>query len=288
MGRPQASGRSAAAASVRGEGHPAAPVGGASYPAAVGNLGLGVLAVGPALCLVHVFWARDREREPLGNLLIYLGLGALSVVPAALVEVLTTPVFDATRGWLGPLLALALYVLVGVALVEEAAKRGFLHLRARRDRHLEQPFDWIVYAVTVSLGFATVENVLYVYTHGAATGFWRAVTAVPAHAFFGTIMGWRLARAAVLAGAEARRERRLALFEPALWHAAYDLPLFASDVALPGLFLAVFSLVLFVLWRVSAARVAAMARAQHHPSPPLLALDELARRMRAARKPRPG
>ena len=43
------------------------------------------------------------------------------------------------------------------------------------------------------------------------------------------MMGWRLARASLLDGEAARRDCRLALWEPAPWHAAYDLPLFALD-----------------------------------------------------------
>lgn len=249
----------------------------------MGNLGLGVLAVGPALCLVHVLWAHDREREPYRNLLVYVLLGGLAIVPAALLEGVMTALFASARGRLGPLVTLPLFALFGVALMEEAPKRALLGLRARRDRHVSEPFDWLVYAVAVGLGFATVENVLYVYQHGAGTGLWRTFTAVPAHGLFATMMGWRLARAAQLAGKAAARERRLALVEPCLWHAAYDLPLFASGRALPGLFLTLFVVVLFVLWRVAVARVAALAREQHHASPPILAVDALARRVRARR-----
>lgn len=242
------------------------------------TLWLAALALGPALILVHVHWARDKEREPLGNLLAYLALGALSVVPAALVEGLTLRSFAWLGEALGSGLGLTLQAFVGVALVEELAKRALLQLRARRDRHLGEPFDWLVYAVTVSLGFAAVENVLYVFLHGTGVGLTRAFTAVPAHAFFGTLMGWRLARAAERSGAAARRERRWAWLEPTLWHGAYDLPLFAAGTALPGLFLPLFALVLLALWRVAARRAGALAEAQHHARPPVLALEALARR----------
>jgi len=52
-----------------------------------------------------------------------------------------------------------------------------------------------VYAVYDSLGFAAAENLLDVYDNGIAVGLLRAVTAVPAHALFGVIMGYYLSLA---------------------------------------------------------------------------------------------
>jgi RsiW-degrading membrane proteinase PrsW (M82 family) len=249
----------------------------------VGILWLGVLAVGPGLCLTHVVWARDREREPVGNLLLYLLLGGLAVLPAVLLEIplaaLLQPEGDGLR-----FLLLPTWALFGVALAEEGSKLLLLRARGRGDRHIDQPFDWVVYAVAVALGFATVENLVYVLQLGPGVGVLRAFTAVPAHALDGTMMGWRLARAARLTGADAQRQRRLALWEPALWHAAYDLPLFAlRELPRGGLMLLlvlVWLAVLVAQWRICVARMRTMIREQHLPAPPLLALDELARRLR--------
>lgn len=251
----------------------------------MGILWLGALAVGPGLCLTHVLWARDREREPLGNLLAYLLLGVVSLIPAVLLSVLVSAVLRpdesttiSLRFWLLPA-----WVFLGVALVEEGCKRMLLLARARNDRHIDEPFDWLVYSVAIALGFATLENVLYVFEHGAGTGVMRAFTAVPAHALDGTMMGWRLARAARLTGDAARWERRLSLWEPAAWHAAYDLPLFAMETAGAGatlLLLLAWGAVLILQWRICVARIGAMAREQHHRPPPLLALDVLAHKLR--------
>lgn len=250
----------------------------------MGSVWLGVLAIGPGMCLVHVLWARDREREPLGNLLAYLGLGALAVIPAVLLEGALLALFGLGSETLRRLL-LPLEVLLGIALVEEGSKRLLLHWRASGDRHLEEPFDWLVYAVAVSLGFATVENLFYVFEGGTTVGILRAFTAVPAHGLDGTMMGWRLARASQRQGAAARRERRLALLEPTLWHAAYDLPLLAAEQGiLPCACVPLFAFVLIRQWRVCVARVRALMHEQHHGPPPLLAADQLVRRWRAGRR----
>jgi RsiW-degrading membrane proteinase PrsW (M82 family) len=245
-------------------------------------VGLGVLAIGPGMCLEHVLWARDREREPLWNLFLYLFLGALSIFPAAVVEAVVLPALRTERS----LLFFALQAFLAVALVEEGSKRWLLHVRARRDRHLEEPFDYLVYAVAVALGFATLENVLYVYQHGVGVGLLRAVTAVPAHGLMGTVMGWRLARAACREGDAARRERRLAWLEPTLWHGAYDFPLLAMNGGGGGGLLLLFLTVLFALWGLCVHRVRALSHEQHHGNPPLLYPNELVRRLRALRRAR--
>lgn len=246
----------------------------------MGLVWLGVLAVGPGLCITHLVWGRDHAREPLGNVLAYLLLGALSVIPAALLE---TPLW-LILGEMSPglrVLLLPAFVLFGVALVEEGSKRLLLHARARNDRQLEEPFDWLVYAVAVALGFATLENLGYVLSNGAGVGVLRAFTAVPAHALDGTMMGWRLARATGLAGNAARRERRLALWEPTAWHAAYDLPLILGEhVGFGGTLLLVWGAVLFLQWRVCVKRVGVLMREQRRRPPPLLAFDELVNRVR--------
>src|SRR5262245_16130329 len=111
----------------------------------MGVIWLGVLAVGPGLCLTHMIRGRDREREPLRNVLVYLLLGAAAVIPAALIE---APLALLLRefGQGSRLLLLPAFVFFGIALVEEASKRMLLHSRARSDRQIGEPFDWLVYS----------------------------------------------------------------------------------------------------------------------------------------------
>ncbi len=63
------------------------------------------------------------------------------------------------------------------------------------NKNFNEPFDGIVYAVMVSMGFATLENILYVFHSGFTTGVIRMFTAVPAHATFGALMGYFLGKA---------------------------------------------------------------------------------------------
>jgi RsiW-degrading membrane proteinase PrsW (M82 family) len=84
-----------------------------------------------------------------------------------------------------------------------------------------------VYAVFISLGFAAVENVMYVMGNGFGTGIMRAITAVPAHAIFGVTMGFYFGMAKFYE--KKRNELKLkALIYPIILHGIYDFILFTG------------------------------------------------------------
>lgn len=76
------------------------------------------------------------------------------------------------------------------------------------------------------MGFATVENIMYVMDSGMQTALLRMVTAVPAHATFGIVMGYYL-------GLKKFDTKNLnyglkALAYATLLHGAYDFFLFIN------------------------------------------------------------
>ncbi len=252
------------------------------------------LAVGPALSLAHVVWSVDRRREPIRNVLCYLFVGVLTVVPAFLAEAALQGTYRALLGekFEPGLLLLLVGMVVGVALVEESVKLFALMWLARRDREIDEPFDWIVYAVTVSLGFAMIENVSYVLAGGVAVGVARALTSVPSHALNGTVMGHRLALAWRSRSDASRHQRVLALVEPTLWHGCYDFFAMAGGRMLKagyehaaGSLIAAFLALIVAQWIVCVKRIRAL-RALDAPVPPLLYPIEAMRRV--ARVPRRG
>ena len=113
-----------------------------------------------------------------------------------------------------------------VGLVEEFSKYVVVRYIAQRNKEFDEPFDGIVYAVMVSMGFATLENILYVYSYGYETGVLRAFTAVPAHATFAVLMGYFMGKA--------KFSNRTYVFNltgllaATLFHGAYDFFLFIA------------------------------------------------------------
>jgi RsiW-degrading membrane proteinase PrsW (M82 family) len=105
----------------------------------------------------------------------------------------------------------------------------------------------------VSMGFATLENVLYVYQYGYATGIMRMFTAVPAHATFAILMGYFLGKAK-FSHRKVFYYSVIALLMAAIFHGAYDYFIFISY--LPGLWTGAFiSLVICLLLSRKAIRL---------------------------------
>lgn len=151
------------------------------------------LATAPGAAIVLYIYLKDKhEREPLSLLLLSFFYGVISI---AITLMISWPV--------NAFLVLKDHDLVHefydaffkVALIEEFSKFLFVRFVLFPNKNFNEPFDGIVYAVMVSMGFATLENIMYVFTYGFETGILRMFTAVPAHATFGVLMGYFLGKA---------------------------------------------------------------------------------------------
>jgi len=185
------------------------------------------LAILPAAFLLYRVYNMDRlEKENKALLIKLLIFGAVATIPAVLWEQIGDRLMQNFWPGNGYYLYQAVYYFAVVALAEECCKYFFLKRFTWRLPDFNCSFDGIVYAVFISLGFALLENVEYVFLYGVATALVRAVTAVPGHACFGVLMGtqYSLARQAENRGrpAEAARRRVFAVLFPVLLHGAYD------------------------------------------------------------------
>lgn len=187
---------------------------------------LAASAITPSFLLVWYFHARDVFREPAEVLWKTFGLGALIVAPVLL---FAWPAYQAAQAVESPLLYGLISAFFGAAIPEEIFKFLVLWLYAMRHSEFDEPMDGIVYGVTASLGFATLENILYVAEGGGTSAFLRAFTAVPGHAFLGAIMGYYAGRAHAAPAAARRALLTRALVIPTLLHGLYDFPLLAAS-----------------------------------------------------------
>ena len=151
-------------------------------------------ALVPAAFLMVQVYRLDRiEKEPAGLLLKLVLFGALSGVVAGAIEGALTRVLDVTLG--GGMLRLVLENFLAVALVEEACKRWVVLKFAWNHPAFDYRFDAVVYCVFSALGFAALENILYVAEDGFAVAVSRALLSVPGHCFFAVYMGIYLGQA---------------------------------------------------------------------------------------------
>ena len=151
-------------------------------------------ALVPAAFLMVQVYRLDRiEKEPAGLLLKLALFGALSGLAAGAIKGALTRVLDVTLG--GGMLRLMLENFLAVALVEEACKRWVVLKFAWRHPAFDYRFDAVVYCVFSALGFAALENILYVAEYGFAVAVSRALLSVPGHCFFAVYMGIYLGQA---------------------------------------------------------------------------------------------
>lgn len=133
------------------------------------------------------------------------------------------------------------------ALPEEGAKLLMLWLLLRNNSYFDERFDGIVYAVCVGMGFAAVENVLYLfnnYDSWLSVGIARALFAVPGHFFDAVIMGYYYSHYHF----GTRRNpatKALILAAPVVAHGIYDGILFSYSID-DGV--AVVALILFLVF----------------------------------------
>jgi RsiW-degrading membrane proteinase PrsW (M82 family) len=146
------------------------------------------LALAPVLAIIWFIYLKDKyEPEPIKHILISFLLGCLSVIPAIILESNLGAIYPENTS---DVMVTAIWAFIIVAGSEELSKFIMLRWYAFRQKEFDEPFDGIVYGVMVSLGFAAVENLFYVYEGGVSVALLRMVTAVPAHASFGVIMGY--------------------------------------------------------------------------------------------------
>ena len=192
-------------------------------------------ALVPAAFLMVQVYRLDRiEKEPAGLLLKLALFGALSGLAAGAIEGALTRVLDVTLG--GSTLRLVLENFLAVALVEEACKRWVVLKFAWNHPAFDYRFGAVVYCVFSALGFAALENILYVAEYGFAVAVSRALLSVPGHCFFAVYMGIYLGQAKMAERAMQRyyielpdetpgQYLRASLLVPTLLHGFWDFSL---------------------------------------------------------------
>lgn len=146
----------------------------------------------PAVLLLLYVYHKDPMREPLSWLACALLLGVVICLPVSVVEVGIQQLLfgGAAPKTLFGTTAEAFFV---AALPEESFKLLALWLVLRRNPYYDEHFDGIVYAVFVGLGFAAIENVMYVFGNSEewmSVAFSRALLSVPGHYAFAVLMGY--------------------------------------------------------------------------------------------------
>lgn len=171
-------------------------------------------AISPAVAIMTFIYLSKRiELEPLPLIIRMYIIGVIMVFPIMFIQY----AFEIENVFHQPFWKSVF--LVG--LLEEFAKWFFLLFVAYRHSDFDHHYDGIIYAVAVSLGFASIENIIYLFQNGIEIAMLRAIFPVSSHALFGIIMGYYMGKA------KFRTQRSnvciaLGLWVPASLHTMYD------------------------------------------------------------------
>jgi RsiW-degrading membrane proteinase PrsW (M82 family) len=195
-----------------------------------------ISAIAPVFIIIIYIYIKDKyEKEPKRLLL-------LSFISGAIVSILISTLLYFGFEFVLPLnnhysiqeqFIKAFFV---VGLSEEFSKYIIVRYVSQPRKAFNEPFDGIIYAVMVSMGFAATENLMYVMQGGIEVAILRAFTAVPAHAAFAIIMGYFMGKA------KFSNNKVLlnftGLFLAIIFHGAYDFFLFIDFI--PGVWIGAF------------------------------------------------
>ena len=208
-------------------------------------------ALAPVVAIIaFIYWKDTHDKEPVGLLIkaFFMGIGA--VVVTLIVSIIIGQFFVYRPD---VVLDMFIHAFFGVSMVEELSKFIFIAGILYRSKHFDEPYDGIMYSIMVGMGFAGLENVLYVMNGGMGTAIMRAMTAVPAHATFAVVMGYFMGLQKFKPNPK-HPYMFYGLIGAILLHGFYDFFLFISFI--PGVWLgAVFSLITGLILTFRAIRL---------------------------------
>lgn len=210
------------------------------------------LAILPIVLLLIFVYNKDKEKEPLKLLLLLFALGMLSCGLVLLISDILSLFLPFMSKRINNMnfLEIFFYSFICVALIEEFCKWLMLYFKGYNNQEFDELYDIIVYSVFVSLGFAFIENIVYVFSNMTLrTAILRALSSVPGHACDAIFMGYYLSLAKQFQYKKHYKEEKkyilLSIFIPAILHGIYDYCLM-SNFAILVIVFCVFILFLYI------------------------------------------
>ena len=181
-----------------------------------------LLTILPSIAILTFFVLSDRFREPTKEIIKVFFYGILITIPAFYFNTYLNAYYESYTNFSEALKG----SFLSAGPVEEGLKLLILYFFVYKMQDFNEPIDGIVYGITASLGFATLENLYYVYflsdyfeVTSMELAYIRAFSAVPAHAAFGIVMGYFFMKYSYI---KKQENLILAFLIPALLHSIYN------------------------------------------------------------------
>jgi len=120
-----------------------------------------IFGVLPSLTWLSYYLRKDAHPEPKGMIIKIFLWGAVITVPVFFVQIGLKFLLDQVN--IDPLAYQLIYWFLVIAFSEEFFKYLVIRIKVINSPHLDEPLDIMLYMVVAALGFAAVENVLYLF-----------------------------------------------------------------------------------------------------------------------------
>jgi RsiW-degrading membrane proteinase PrsW (M82 family) len=191
-----------------------------------------ILSILPGLLIVlYIYWRDRKNSEPIIYLTICFLFGMFSTYPAIKMEEFGMRDLGIHNLDSDPFMTFT-FAFAVIAFSEEFVKFVFLRYYIFPKDDFDEPMDGIVYSVMISMGFATLENILYIVVRpenieiAFQIGLLRMITAVPGHAIFAIIMGYFVGMAKFTSHDKGNFLLVVGLVSAILLHGTYDFFIF--------------------------------------------------------------
>ncbi len=228
---------------------------------------IGVLAYAPGLFWLWYFFKKDLEPEPLHLIRNCFFFGMLSVIPAGLIEAHV----PSSR---------VLQTVIGAPVIEESCKFLTVYFTIYGSSEFDEPMDGVIYSVAVALGFASLENVLYLSrAYHSTEGSLPMITvirgffSVPGHALFAVMWGYPMGIAKFSTNPRDKGLVTLGLISGMLFHGIFN-----ALTLLGPLWPAGMLLLAVIMWQMTHSRIEEALHISPHADSP-----DYRRKLRAMR-----
>src|SRR5262245_13001073 len=214
-----------------------------------------LLSVAPCALWLWYFSGRSPYKRPARRVLgVTFALGALATAPALALNLAGQSLFINLFGHARLSRVLTLFFVIGP--VEELLKLLVVYFYAYRRKEFDEPLDGVIFSATAALGFAAIENVIYLARNDPTLVLLRGPLSNPGHALFSALWGLSLSKAK--AAPNLLRERAPIVARgfllASLLHSLFDLLLLAAD-RLSAVFFALLIAVMVALFFWAQSRI---------------------------------
>lgn len=203
-------------------------------------------AIAPGLALLSYFYLRNQmDTEPRRTLLQAFIYGAIITFPILFIQFVLKEEQTFSNVFFSN--------VIFTSSFEEFFKWLVIFAVILNHVEFDDPYDGVLYGVAVSLGFATVENVIYLLSFGIEQAFIRAFLPVSSHALFGVVMGYYYGKGKFSTENIQKRYILLALLAPVVLHITYNSILMMKEYFMYAMLPFMFFLWWFALRKVKQA-----------------------------------